>query len=431
MSGRRFGKTALGISEVCENALNGERWAWFAPSYKYTQEVWRELLSILGDAIQNKNASEHRIELHGEDGIGGTIEIWTLAGASPEDVARGRKYHGVVIDEAGLVDNLKAIFEQAIYPTLTDFGGTALFLGTPKERRQDFVQMHIKGLQQQGVNEDGDTEGTWNAFNGETVENTFIPNIEKKVARAKRDLPEHIFNQEYRGIPSDDGLNPFGLKFIADAIAEPSDEPTVCWGVDLARKHDWTVVVGLDEWGRWTHYERWQKQDWNVTKLRIMQICQGAPALVDESGVGDPVLQDLQAAGMDAYPFLFHDTSKRQLCQRLIVALAGHRTTIPTGVVENEFKSFEATVRKNGRISYSAPEGQHDDTVMAWGLAYTLYERLGTIEMFKTDAPMDYIKANIDPDVYPDLVKKLKLRDERDGQYEDRGNEQFSESYFW
>jgi hypothetical protein len=41
--GRRFGKTKLGIFLCCLTAGQGQPVAWFAPTYKFLPEVWREI----------------------------------------------------------------------------------------------------------------------------------------------------------------------------------------------------------------------------------------------------------------------------------------------------------------------------------------------------------------------------------------------------
>lgn len=74
--GRRAGKTFLGVHLAVETAASGEPVGWFAPSYKYVLEVWRDLQRPL-HAIRGKcriNATERRIELPN----GGLIEVWTL-----------------------------------------------------------------------------------------------------------------------------------------------------------------------------------------------------------------------------------------------------------------------------------------------------------------------------------------------------------------
>lgn len=426
MCGRRWGKTLTGISVACEGVVRGEKWGWFSPSYKFSTEVWRELNSLLGPVIASKNAQEYRIETLN----GGVIEIWTLQGVSADDVARGRKYRGVVIDEAGIIENLVDVYNAAIKPALTAIRdelddspppppGTALFLGTPKGRRHGFVQFFARGE----IGENG-----WKSFKAKTIDNPYIP--PEEVENARKELPDAVFKQEYEAEPSDDGLNPFGLQDLARAVQPASKKPTICYGIDLARANDWTVVVGLDEWGRWTEYDRWQAP-WTETKQRIRRLSASAPCMVDGTGVGDAIFDDLAMAGMNVHKFTFHVASKRELVQRLIAAFAGQRVTIADGVPYTEFKAFEVSYTSQGKVRYTSPNGVHDDAIMAWGLALTMYEKMGAIPPDDITERIDYLKMDMDPDANPILRDALIARDRRWGEHEMRDpyDSQFSDDW--
>lgn len=428
MCGRRWGKTLTGVSVACEGVVRGEKWGWFSPSYKFSTEVWRELLSILSPVIRSKNAQEYRIETMN----GGVIEIWTLQGVSANDVARGRQYRGVVIDEAGIIENLTDVYNAAIKPALTvikdDLNsnepdpppGTALFLGTPKGRRHGFVQLFARGE----VGENG-----WKSFKAKTIDNPYIP--PEEVENARRELPDAVFRQEYEAEPSDDGLNPFGLQELARAVQPASTKPTVCYGVDLARANDWTVLVGLDQWGRWTSYDRWQAP-WTETKQKIKRLAESAPCLVDGTGVGDAIFDDLSASGMNVHKFTFHVASKRELVQRLIAKFAASAVTIAEGIPYTEFKAFEVSYTSQGKVRYTSPNGVHDDSIMAWGLAVTMYEKIGMIPPEHGPDFLDYIKQDRDPDAVPALQDALMARDRLyGGAYAERDpyNSQFSDEW--
>jgi hypothetical protein len=188
--------------------------------------------------------------------------------------------------------------------------------------------------------------------------------------------------------------------------------------------------VGLDEWGRWTEYERWQAP-WAETKQRIRRISAKAPCLVDGTGVGDAIFDDLAMAGMNVHKFTFHVASKRELVQRLIAAFAGKRVTISDGIPYTEFKAFEVSYTSQGKVRYTSPNGVHDDAIMAWGLALTMYEKLGAIPPDDIIERMDYEKANIDPDAVPALRDALIERDRRNGDYAERDpfDSQFSDGW--
>lgn len=372
MCGRRWGKSAAGIRWLCDGALAGEPCGWFAPSYKIALEAWRELVERLKAITERISEQDKRLELK----TGGVIEVWTLDGPDP---ARGRKYARVVIDEAGIVRDLLDIWQAAIRPTLVDFGGKALVLGTPKGRRHGFVTMF-----QRGQGDDPD----WMSFRTATAENPYIPLEE--VEAAKRELPPEIFQQEFEGIPTDDGANPFGLDAVRKCIGPMSEKDPVVYGVDLARSMDYTVVLGLDAWGKVCRLDRWQLP-WAETKAKVAEMTRGVPVVADATGVGDAIVADLQGLGVDVTPHVFTQPSKLRLMQRLVAAFQGTQITIPDGWLTRELEAFEFVYTNTG-VRYEAPKGYHDDGVMALGLALYGWDRVQGV------APEELVPVRFQPD---------------------------------
>jgi len=334
MCGRRWGKSACGIREICDVALAGHPVAWFAPSYKLALEAWRELVDRLAPVTARVSEQDKRLELV----TGGIIEVWTL---DTPDPARGRKYALVVIDEAGIVRDLLEVWQAAIRPTLVDLKGRALILGTPKGRRHGFVVLFNRGL-----GEDAD----WQSFRAPTLENPYIPAEEVELAR--KELPPEIFAQEFEGVPTDDGANPFGLDAIRRAVGPVSARPAVVYGVDLARSLDFTVVVGLDAYREVCVLERWQSP-WAMTKDKIRQMVGQTPIVADATGVGDAIVADLQTMGVSVSPHVFTQPSKLRLMQRLVAAFQGTELKIPDGWLIAELEAFEFTYTASG-VRYEA-----------------------------------------------------------------------------
>lgn len=350
--GRRWGKTVFGEVDIVPTALSGEPTGWFAPTYKYLDEPWRDINRILAPAILSSSKQEKRIILKG----GGCVDFWTM---DDPDCGRSRKYRKVVIDEAGLVPTLGDIFWGAIKPTLTDLRGEALFLGTPKGRRA-IQEFFAKG-------EQGDQD--WAAFRGRTRDNPYIPSeeIDEAEAMYRKAGLYHIFLQEFEGIPADDGGNPFGLKAIRSCVKPTGSGEPVVYGVDLAKSEDFTVVIGLDEFGNVVVIERWQ-QDWGATKSKLRNLLGRTPVVMDSTGVGDPIVEGLQSDGLLIEGFHFSATSKQQLMEGLRDAIQSMEVSYPDGWLVNELESFEFEYSKRG-VRYSAPTGLHDDGVCALALA--------------------------------------------------------------
>lgn len=365
LCGRRWGKTASSIRWLSDGALAGLRCGMFLPSYKLLGDAWRELVDRLGPVISTKNEQDKRIELV----TSGIIEAWSL---DDPDAGRSRKYHRVVIDEAGLQSDLMARWAQAIRPTLADYRGEARFYGTPKGRRSGFVSLYNRGL------DPAETE--WASFTAPTIENPYID--PEEIAAAKRDMTPEEYEQEFMAIPMDSGTNPFGLDAINKALGDLSTEKPVVYGADLARALDYTVMIGLDPWCRVCRVDRWQSP-WATTKTRIASMCKPdgdlIPVVADATGVGDAIVSDLSLMGVLVTPYVFTQPSKTRLMQRLITAFQSGTLTIPSGVefqwLRNELESFEYEFTATG-VKYEAPPGLHDDGVMALGLALHGWDRV-------------------------------------------------------
>ncbi len=349
--GRRWGKSFLGGQLVSQAAIErGVPCAWFAPTYKLLAEAWRDVRRVYHALITASNEQEKRLDFFG----GGSIDFWSI---DKPDAGRGRKYAVVVIDEAGIARNLQDAWEGAIRPTLTDLKGSAWFLGTPKGRNY-FHQLFQRG--QSG-------EPGWKSWRLGSVDNPYIDPSEVEEARSS--LPRHVFEQEYLGIPADDGGNPFGLDAIMRCLAPISSAEPVVFGVDLAKSVDWTVVIGLDSDGAVCRLDRFQAP-WQETLGRVAGSIGLVPAMVDSTGVGDPVVEQLQRAHQLPHVegWKFTSQSKQQLMEGLSVAIQTGTVRFPDGPIRLELESFEYEYRPTG-VSYSAPAGLHDDCVMALALA--------------------------------------------------------------
>ncbi len=346
--GRRFGKTHMGIQLAVDRAIDGAEVGWFAPTYRYLADPWRAVEKILGPAIVKLDRVEKRIDLVS----GGSIDFWSLDSV---DAGRGRRYDRVIIDEAGIVRDLGPAWQETIRATLADKQGDAWFLGTPKGR-SFFHRCFERG-------QIGD--GGWKSWRLPTTTNPTIR--PEEIAAAEKELPRMVFEQEFLGIPADDGGNPFGLDAIERSVGDLSTDPVAAIGIDLAKSVDYTVVCGLDNDGGVCLLERWQGP-WAETIRRIESLISEQPVLIDSTGVGDPIVEDLQRRHPRVEGFKFSQTSKQQLMEGLATAFQTGRVRIPDGWLRVECETFEYAYTRTG-VRYEAPSGMHDDGVCALALA--------------------------------------------------------------
>jgi phage FluMu gp28-like protein len=348
MCGRRFGKSELSQIEIIVNALQGKQVAYITPTYQLARVFFDRLTKAI--PFEN-NKSELSIKFPND----GAVYFFT---GERLDNLRGRKFHFIVIDEASFIPNLEEGWQNSIRPTLTDYKGRALFLSTPKGKNF-FYSLFLKS-----------GEPDWESFKFTTYDNPYIDRGEIDDARTQ--LPQVVFEQEYMANPAENASNPFGSSYIKQCTFELSHEPPIAFGVDLAKSVDWSVIIGLDKNGSVCHFERFQK-DWRQTKL-VIQNLPKVPVLVDSTGVGDPIFEDLQREGVLVTGFKFTSTSKQQLMEGLASAIQQRKITFPEGYITNELEVFEYQYTATG-VRYSAPQGFHDDCVMALGLAWQHYTR--------------------------------------------------------
>lgn len=198
----------------------------------------------------------------------------------------------------------------------------------------------------------------------------------QEIEDAKAQLPEHVFRELYLAEPADDGGNPFGLEAIAACVAPMSTDKPVAWGWDLARSVDYTVGIGLDAAGRVCTFVRWHRVPWGETKARIIRETGNCNALVDSTGIGDAVLEDVQRSGSAGRfeGFQFTSKSKQQLMEELAGVVQERAITFPSGPITAEMETFEYEYTRTG-VKYSAPDGMHDDCVMALALGVRLWKQ--------------------------------------------------------
>jgi hypothetical protein len=349
--GRRFGKTTMGLHILRMAGIMGKTYGWFAPTYKSMSEQWNDIEASFAPLIRKTDKQNREIYLIN----GGRFDFWSL---EKPDAGRGRKYHGIIIDEASVVRDLKSRWEQDIRPTLTDYKGRAWVLGTPKGQNY-FHQLFLKGQR-------GDRD--WKSWRLGTIDNPTIPDLEQELIDAQKDLPDAVYKQEYLGVPADDGGNPFGVDAIRACFGERSHKPAIWFGWDLAKSHDWTWGVGLDEDGCQVFNGRFQKS-WGETKQSIIEMTEWNPALIDSTGVGDPIVEDLIMEGSNFEGFKFSSTSKQALMMGLRAAIQQNRVRFFDEALKSELESFTYEYSPGGGVKYTAPDGMHDDGVMALALA--------------------------------------------------------------
>jgi hypothetical protein len=363
--GRRWGKSEMCAHLALERALEepGTTVWWVAPNYQQANDFgfgkMTPLLSLDVVADEPKRTKPRRIELTNDS-------IISFRSAEREDSLRGGGVDFLVLDEAESIPD--RAWTDELRPTLSDTLGEMIAIGTPAGRNW-FYRWY-----QRGQSADHPDVASWRA---PTTQNPHVPDSE--VEAAKGDMPDRVFDQEYRAEFVDDTGGVFknvrerNVRDYGLPVAPGEAESPYRIGVDFARFEDWTVVVVLDATDRVVALERLQQSPWSRIESVIDRLADRyIPSTLSLDATRDnKIVQDLEAAGHRVDPVRFTASTKQTFIENLITDLETGNITLPASanVLINELQVFEFEMSDAGRVRYSAPSGFHDDCVDALALA--------------------------------------------------------------
>ena len=362
--GRRWGKSLMGQDRMVKAVLEGFPAAWFSPTFKMELETWRGLQETLAPAITARNNAEYRLEVRG----GGSITMFSLDG-DVSDTVRGRFFKTVVLDEAAVVKQLRSVWENAIRPTLADCRGDAWFLSTPRGM-SDF-----KAFWDRGQDPERDDWASWQM---PTSTNPHIAADEIEAARL--DMTEAAFNQEFLA----QFVNWEGAVFrkvLEAATAERKDGPEpgheYVIGADWGRSTDFTVYSVVDITARaMVEMDRSNRVDYVVQRGRLRALYdrwRPSQIIAESNSIGEPIIEELQRDGLPVKAFNTTNASKAGIIEALALAFEqGSIQILNDPVLLGELQAFAAEQLPGGMLRYAAPGGQHDDTVMALALGWSV-----------------------------------------------------------
>jgi len=334
-----------------------------ASSYDLTSRVFEYVARFL-------LAYDKQFGKHISGGMGGrpyqlkiSEEIWIQCRSTSEaNQILGQRVDLQICDEAALIP--EQIYLQNILPAKD---GRIYLIGTP--RGAGWFEKRFYALKALGA-----------AFQFSSVEGKFY--TAEILEKLRKQYPERLFNQEYRAEFIDDAGRVFRN---VESIIENCESDAIpghyyIMGVDLAETTDWTVVTIFDtETKKQVHFDRFQHRDYPLQKKQILAKAaryNNARIIMDTTGVGKPIYEDLRREGAFVEDFTFTGRSKEELIGKCIVAIEEkYIRLLPNEVQKDEFNTFEYKFinEKTGlplkNVKYGAPPGLHDDCVCSVALA--------------------------------------------------------------
>lgn len=385
-AGRRFGKTKIAAALALRKARKERQMIWWvAPTYRIVKRGYTEVLRQLPENTLSRPAppetafdSGRAVILHFKNGS--RMEFYSAE--RPEGML-GEGVDFAVLDEAALMP--EHIWQQVVRPTLADRQGGALFISTPRGKNW-FYRMYLSG--QDELQED---YASWR-FPSHT--NPYIPQEEWE--EMEQSMPRGLYEQE---ILADFISNSSAVFNPPDTAYRPIQEPKghVVLGVDLAKHNDFTVFAGINSGNRQPCYhERFNQKSWPVVRQRlhlavdeILQTAESITVMLDSTGIGDVVYDDLALEGLDVVPIKFTPQWKQMAVMLLAADLERGHAFLHEDQ-RNEFEGYTYTISEaTGRFKYEAGSG-HDDEVSAMLLAHWGIVNAGVpnVEMLTSSGPL-------------------------------------------
>ena len=139
--------------------------------------------------------------------------------------------------------------------------------------------------------------------------------------------------------------------------------------------NDFTALsVGCVDCAREVMLDRFNQLDYYFQRQRITaayELWKPKRILVELNSIGQPNFEMLQRDGLPVTGFTTTQTSKAALIEAFSLALeTGKVKLLNDEAGRAELQAYERTTTANGMSRYSAPDGMHDDTVIARALMY-------------------------------------------------------------
>jgi len=363
VAGRRGGKTTGVAILAADMFMAGRHILEAAPTQDQTERFWEVVKQYFEEPITAgfiyKNETKRVLELPN----GGRLRTKTAWDA---DTLRGDYADLLILDEFADMDF--TAWDEVGAPMLLDNDGDAIFIGTPK-RRNHFFRMYQTAI--------GDDTKRWDAWHFTSFDN---PHLSREaLAEITRDMTQAAYQQEIMA----QFLEGEGAVFRnidacmgAPLDVDPKDHAghTILAGVDWAKSADYTAVsIGCRECQLEIARDRYNQVDYEFQTKRLQQICEKYNVkrfMVEMNSMGVPNFESLQRKGLPVIGFYTTATSKPPLVENLALALERAEWQFQDDPVwTGELEAYEMKMNPiTNRTTYSAPDGMHDDTVMARAL---------------------------------------------------------------
>lgn len=335
--------------------------AWIVPEYKNGRALWRFASNLCTPLVQAKQMEISKSERVITSNNGGYFGIYS---ADNIDSVRSEAFHLVVGDEAARIADEG--WNDAVRPTLADYDGEEILISTPKGKNWFYYEFMRGQAESDGYK-------SWTAPSSANP----LPNIRKAYEMARRRVPERTFLQEWDAQFIDDGVLFRNIMKLATlAKAEPVKDNQYVIGADWGRTNDATVFSVMNINTREQVYlDRMTDTDFYSQRIRLKALSErynNANCIVETNSIGRPQMEELQRMmGASVMGFETTNSTKAAIINGMQLAFEQEAIHVINDPVQvSELMAYQSERLPSGLIRFGAPEGMHDDCVIALALSW-------------------------------------------------------------
>ena len=293
-----------------------------------------------------------------------------------EHMLRGYTANLAICDEASFIP--ETIITEIIYPMISTTKGTTILLSTPWDKNHFFYKAFLNPA--------------YSTHKIPSAENPLIP--QEFLAEMQQNMTTEAYKREYQAEFTEAATSYFQQELIRKCIEhaqqlslEPyqtleQEIPKAQYyaGLDLGKLQDHSALAIIqkdqDTLKLVYHHQFPLQMPYTEvinTLTRADEKFRFQKLLADQSGIGEPVLENMQEQGITcAQGAKLTQDAKTELLTHLKLAMEQHRLAIPYNKqLCQEINDQQYQYTKNGKLTFNHPPNTHDD--MLWALALAVY----------------------------------------------------------
>jgi phage terminase large subunit-like protein len=293
-----------------------------------------------------------------------------------EHLLRGYTANLVIADEAAFIP--ESILTEIVFPMLSTTNGTAILLSTPWDKNHFFYKAFLNPQ--------------YSTHKIQSSENPLIP--QAFLSEMQQNMTAEAYKREYLAEFTEAAASYFPQELIRKCIEHAqrlSLEPYTTLeqqilkgeyfaGLDLGKLQDHSAFAVVQREAEtlklvYTHEFPLETSYTEViaTTARANTQFQLQKLLADQTGIGEPILEELQNQGItNAEGAKLTQEAKIEILTHLKLTMEQQRLALPYDKrLRQQINDQQYAYTKNGKLTFSHPPNTHDDQL--WALALAVY----------------------------------------------------------